>query len=155
VVTIRETAIIQCPPSSVWPFLTNAELIPRWNDKVTRLVPKSAGSFRLHYQFNVTFHLNGKEREFAAEVTEYDEPNRLIITQHSLAGEPMEASETITLTPARQGTKIERVIKFSSKQIPWWARVLVWFITRLGKPVGEPVLEKLGRMVESGNDATK
>lgn len=148
--TIREEAIIHRLPSFVWPYLTNVELIPRWNDKITRMEAVSQGGFRVHYQFKVTYHMKGKEREFAAEVTECNEPQRIVTRQLSIDGEPLAVTETIRLTPVRQGTKVQRIIEFPSESVPWWARTLVWFITKLGKPVGEPVLEKLGRMVEQG-----
>lgn len=151
IMTIREEMDIHRLPSFVWPYLTNANLIAQWNTKIRSISPHTPGPFRPHYTFDLTMLLRDKEKQLSAEVTELVENQRIVIVMQSQEGDStMQASETYTLKPTRNGTHLERVIDAPAVVMPWWARMLIWLISKFGKPTEETGLQRLARLVEKG-----
>jgi uncharacterized protein YndB with AHSA1/START domain len=157
VVTTKEETIIRRMPSFVWPYLATAEMLPRWNDRIRRIFPKSTGPFCRNFKFDVTLMVKGAEHEYSGEIVEFVEHRRIAFKMRSKADPTIpESIEVITLAPVIKGTKIERMTEMhtSEKVVSWWVKLLrriFGFGRAESKPQPDQTLKRLATLVEKGN----
>lgn len=142
---IREQTIIDRPVAVVWPFVATAESFCAWNDKITHM--EATGPFRLGQRFATHYALHGPPTQFMTEVVALEEGRLLELRHASPFGQgvrvEMETIERVTLEDAGGRTVVTRDIDVRNHGLPWWARPLVWFVTRFGRPTGEDRLKKM------------
>lgn len=154
--TLKEETTIRRMPSFVWPYLANAEMLPRWNSKIRRIFPKESGPFRPHFQFDLILQVQGSEHEYTAEVVELVELRRIVIQMRSKTDPNVPVStEIITLTPIVKGSKIERTTEVYTSEdvVSWWVKFLRRIFRSFRKvvqPKQEESLKRLAQLVEKG-----
>jgi uncharacterized protein YndB with AHSA1/START domain len=153
----KEETTIRRMPSFVWPYLATAEMLPRWNDRIRRIFPKSTGPFCRNFKFDVTLLLKGTEQEYTGEIVEFVEHRRIVFKMRSKTDPALPVStEIITLEPVMKGTKIERTTEMytTEKVVSWWVKLLrrIFGFGRVeAKPQGDQTLNRLAALVEKGN----
>ena len=63
-------------------------------------------------------------------------------------GQEQTAQEAYEISSSRVGVEVVQTIDLSGVKIAWPFRALIWFITRFGKSVEQPYLERLKQAVE-------
>jgi len=153
----KEETTIRRMPSFVWPYLATAEMLPRWNDRIRRIFPKSTGPFCRNFKFDVTLVVKGTEQEYSGEIVEFVEHRRIVFKMRSKTDPTVpESTEIITLAPVIKGTKIERTTEMytSEKVVSWWVKLLqriFGFGRSEPKQQEDQTLKRLAALVEKGN----
>ena len=148
--TIRDSVDINAPVDVVWPWVQNPENMARWNPKVQKVTAMSP-PYTLGYKYGIMYEMNNKVTEFSAEFVEFDPPHRLTIRLSTTMMDQSFFVEEKYVMEAHNGSThlTQEVIVHDSSVSIFWS-ILVWFIMRFGKPVGERYLEKLKALIESG-----
>ena len=145
---IRDSILINCTPDKVWRFVENPEFMKRWNPKV-QWVSAADKQREKGYEYGIMYVMNDKADQFRGEYIVYDPPRLLVIRLTSEALQPSSfVEECYTLTEKGSATMLEQSIEFHNSGVNIFARMLVAFIMRFGKPVGKRYLETLKEMVE-------
>jgi hypothetical protein len=100
-------------PAEVWPFVIRPENFQKWNTKIASMEPGES---------------------FASD-------NRSPRTTSGKAS-PCSACR-VTLEESRGRTTVTKIVTVRNHGIPWFLMPLIWFVTRLGKPVGPDPLKSL------------
>lgn len=147
---LRVHTTIRASASEVWPYLVDPVLQAAWNPKVVSVDRPADGPVQAGERFLMIYRMSGKEKLSRVEVTGLV-PNQSLVFEHHMDedGKARTAIEAYTLTPTPNGVKLTQSIDLSRMNIPLPIRVLVWLITRLGKPVERPYLDRLKQMIES------
>lgn len=145
---IKERTIIERPAAAVWPIVATAETYREWNDKITHV--EATGPFTLGQRFATRFALHGPPTQFMTQVTALVEGSVIELRHSSPLGSgaraEVEATERVTIEGSGARTVVTKVVTVRNHGLPWWALLLVWFVTRVGKPAGE---DRLKRMCEA------
>ena len=149
---IRESIRIAADPATVWRFVADPELQRLWNPKVVSVHRRQSGPVLLGERFEMVYRMSGKERQTQVEVQRCEPPHHVTF-QHRMASNAQEqiAQEAYEISPNRAGVEVVQTIELSRIQIAWPLRALIWFITRFGKSVEKPYLERLKEAVEQQN----
>lgn len=147
---IKEQIDIQAQPSQVWPFLVDPVIQAAWNPKIISIDRAHDGPVTVGESFQMIAKMSGKESTSHVEVTEVLPDERLAFL-HRVTGDTFEqvVTETFTLRPKANATRVSQVIDLSRTRLPWWVKPIIWLVMTFGKPMGEPPLAKLKQMIES------
>lgn len=121
-----------------------------WNPKVVSVERQSERPLCLAERFAMTSMMSGKTRRACVEVTACEAPS-ILTFRYEMADGPRAGfvEETFTLKPSGSTTCVRQTITLGSGIIPWFFRPVVWFVHRFGRPVEEPHLSRLRRLVET------
>lgn len=147
---LKDTVQIKTSPDKVWTFIEDPERMKLWNPKVQRVSSISWGTRAVGYRYRITYAMSGKTSEFLAEIIEYRPPEKLVIrlTEGNLpTGSTID--EVYELSATAEGTLLEQRIEIHNSGINIFWRLLLAFISRFGKPMGQKYLEKLKELVEA------
>jgi len=149
---IRESICIHADASTVWRFVADPELQRLRNPKVVSVQRHQSQPVTFGEQFAMDYRMSGKERPTQVQVQKCEPPNRVVF-QHRIAsnGQEQTAQETYEISTGRDGVEVVQTIDLSGVKIAWPLRALIWFITRFGKSVEQPYLERLKQVVEQRN----
>jgi len=133
----------------VWPFLADPVGHAVWNEKVVDVRRKSGELVRLGERFGMTYRLSGKDSQVEVEVIVCD-PLREIHFRHQYRWKSQfrYAVEKYRLHQIGNHVEVTQEIDMSEIGIPWIFRLLIWFISRFGKFVGQSNMERLKEAVE-------
>jgi uncharacterized protein YndB with AHSA1/START domain len=146
---LRETIQIDAPPETVWNFVSDPESWHRWNPHVKEVRRHRHGPLVVTEEFAGVFQLSGQPMEHRVEVTRFDPPKSLVMRQrYEWRGSPCEIEVSISVEPLPSGSRVSTVIDHSRTGIPWPLRLLIWWITRSGRKVGQSPLDALKRLAE-------
>ncbi len=148
--TIRDSVDINAPVDVVWLWVQNPENMGRWNPKVQKVTAMSP-PYRLGYKYGIMYAMNNKVTEYSAEFVEFDPPFRLTIRlSTTMMDQSFFVEEKYLLESRNNATHLSQEIVVHDSKVNVFWNILIWFITRFGKPVGERYLEKLKSLVEHG-----
>ena len=148
----KEKVFINAPADRIWQFIENPANLQSWNPKVKEVSVLGNASFYLGYVFGIQYEMNNRVSEFRGEIVDYRQPDRL--TFHFSGGNLPPGSfveEEFTLDRKDTVTLLQRVVRYNVSGIPLWAKTLVWLLFHLGKPTGEPYLNRLKAIVEGSH----
>lgn len=147
---IKDKIDIAATPQQVWPFLVDPVLQAAWNPKIVSIDRPHDGPVTVGETYKMTATMSEKQNTSQIEVIDVIEAQRLVF-RHDMteAGTGFAVTETFTLSPVGNDTRVQHTIDLSNSPIPLLIRPLIWLIMTFGKPVGEPQLGKLKRMIES------
>jgi uncharacterized protein YndB with AHSA1/START domain len=147
---IKDKIDIAATPQQVWPFIVDPVLQAAWNPKIVSIDRPHDGPVVVGETYKMTAKLSEQEKTSRVEVIELIEAERLVF-RHEMteAGKGFAVTETFTLKPTGNDTRVQHTIDLRHSPIPMLIRPLIWLIMTFGKPVGEAQLAKLKRMIES------
>jgi uncharacterized protein YndB with AHSA1/START domain len=143
---LRQRTVIERPAEEVWRHVIRPESFRQWNDKVSSL--DAVGEFRVGQPFTTHYVWNGKALQCASMATEL-QPGRVLELRHTAPVGPgvppdLQIGQRITLEPRGSGrTVVTKLVSIENDAVPWYLRVLVWFVTRFGAPAGPDPLKVL------------
>ncbi len=142
---IRQRTVIDRPAAEVWPFIVTPERFQEWNEKVSSMEAKR--SFQIGQRF-VTHYTWKKKLLQCQSVAVRIEEGRLLELRHvgmigAGVNREMEVIERITLEDRGARSMVTKDVYFANHDIPWILVLLMWFISRFGKPAGEDRLKSM------------
>lgn len=149
---LKDTVQIKSSPENLWAFIEDPERMKSWNPKIQRISSISWGRRAVGYRYRITYAMRNKASEFLAEIIEYRKPEKLVIrlTEGNLPrGSYIE--EVYQLSRTAEGTLVEQTIEINNSGINIFFRMLIAFLYRFGKPIGQKYLEKLKELVETSS----
>ena len=147
---IKDQIDIHAKPEQLWPFIIDPVIQAAWNPKIISIDRDMDGPAELGDRFDMLYRMSGKDNLSHVEVTQVVPNERLVFSHRlKLPKADQQAEESFELTPRRGGTQLTHTINLSNAGIPLPIRILIWFITRLGKDVGQNYLATLKQMIES------
>ena len=148
-VILKDSIRINAPPEKVWHYLENPGLLKRWNPKIKEIVPISWGQPARGHRYRITYVMGGKEREFSAEIEEYQSPVNLVIRLTGGSLPPTGyAQELYELSREHGETLLTQTIRVHNSGINVLVRLLMAVLQRFGKPTGKKYLVLLKELVE-------
>jgi len=133
----------------VWPFVADPIGQAVWNEKIVDVRRESDESVRLGETFGMTFRMSGRDRKSEVEVVVCDPPNEVYFRhQYRWKSQSRYAVEKYSLQQRGDRVEVTQEIDMSETGIPWFFRLLIWFLTRFGTPVGPSNMERLKAAVE-------
>lgn len=147
--TLRESIKVAAELEQVWPFVADPVGQATWNEKIVDVRRETAGPVRTGELFGMTYRMSGKARDSDVEVISCDPPSE-VRYRHHYQGKSRRfyADERYTLRQAGDQVEVTQHIDMSQAGIPWFFRLLIWFIDRTGKPVDQTTMERLKEEVE-------
>lgn len=140
---------IDAAVTDVWPLVADPARHPQWNEKARAVTRDRSGPVSLGEQFEMTYAMSGRENISRVEVTDLQPSERAEFSHTIDDGRRVQrVVERYELQSQRDGTQLTQTVDMSGAGIPWLLKPLVWLITRIGKPQGETVLERLKRIAE-------
>ena len=148
---VRETIDIEARCEDVWPLVADPARMAEWHVRLVKVERSANGPVRFGDRFGSHFQLSGKVTAVRSEVIRCQPPVALTL-RHSFEVEGREryGEDSYDLEPHGAGTQVVQTADFRGAGLPWWARTLMWVITRTGRTVGEGILEPLKRACEAG-----
>ena len=147
---LRETVEIVAAPREVWPFIVDPVLQAGWNPKVISVDRATDGPVALGERFQMIYRMSSKDQLSNVEVIELVPDERLTM-RHTVSAHGAEhtVTEAYDLRASGDSTRLTQTLDLSQTGLPWPIRLLIGFITRFGKPVNTPYLDRLKAMIES------
>lgn len=143
---LRESVVIAAAAEDVWPWVADPVLQAGWNPKIVEVNRDAKGLACLGEKFSVVYRMRGRETKSLVEVTRC-QPPLSIAFQHSQDDRHV-VEELYTIEPCAKGSRLLQTIDLSRAAVPWPFRVIMWLINRLGRPQGQPYLDRLRELVE-------
>jgi hypothetical protein len=142
---IRNRTLNDRPEADVWRHVIRPEFFPRWNDKVSSL--DAVGEFRVGQPFTTRYLWRGKALQCASIATEV-QAERVLELRHTAPVGPgvppnLEIRQRFTLEPRGTRTVVTKLVVIENAEMPYYVRLLVWFVTRFGAPSGPDPLKRL------------
>ena len=138
---------ISLPVTDIWRIVSDPEQMPVWNPKCV-LVTAAAGAPETR-RFDALFQMNQKEKSAVGEVVCWRVPEQ--ITYRYTYEDQFSGTVEETFKLQQQGAAVTRLVHevdFSRSGLPWWVRVVIGYIGRFGKLVGEDPLDGIERKVK-------
>ncbi len=147
--TVHEQTIIDAPVERVWRVLADPARRGEWNEKIVRVERVSSAAARVGDRYRVRYRLGRHERAMEAEVVACEAPRVLAVCERPTAGADPRCAVVLTwrVENAARGTRISQVVDITDAPMPWPVKLLMWVISRIGKPQGATVVETLGELV--------
>lgn len=147
---IKGQVDIKATPEQVWPFLVDPVIQAAWNPKIISINRAHDGPVGVGETYTMIAKMSGTEKTSQAEVMDVT-PARRLVVRHRMIEAQRESfvTETYLLKPTRNGTRVTHDINLRQAGIPRVFLLLIWVITRVGKPQGEPYLKKLKTLIEA------
>jgi len=135
---------IPLPVSDVWRIVSDPEQMPAWNLNCV-LVTASPGAPETR-QFEALFKMKQKERQAKGQVIHWRMTEE--VTYRYSYEDPFPGTVEETFRLQQDGghvTQLVHEVDFSESGLPWWARLLMVYIGRFGRLVGEDSLNGIER----------
>ncbi|MEM6883458.1 MAG: SRPBCC family protein [Verrucomicrobiota bacterium] len=132
--------------AEVWRVVSDPEQMPAWNPKCV-LVAAASGAPETR-SFEVLFQMNHKEKEASGKVVVWRVTEKVTyryIYQDEFSGTVEESFLLQQLGPAV--TRLVHEVDFSRSGLPWWVRILIGYIGRFGKLMGDDPLDGIERRI--------
>jgi uncharacterized protein YndB with AHSA1/START domain len=151
---IRESIDIAVDARTVWPFVADPALQRLWNPKVVSVNRQASGPVLSRERFEMVYRMSGQQRQSWVEVGTCEPPHRLVF-EHRLSWEGHEqiTQESYKISECRGGVRVVQTIDLNQVGVAWPIRAFIWFISRFGKTIEEPYLERLKRVAERPNES--
>lgn len=153
-VLIREDVATRVPPERAWEMLSDPSLHAQWNPRIVSTKIVSPGPPAQGFRYRVTYELSGRRNEMEAQIIEFSPPLRFVARlEERVKGDGRNwqrfVVETYLLTRSGDRTLIRHEIRVHHAGLNPFLRLLIWFISRTGRPTGQPFMERFRELVES------
>lgn len=151
---VRESTDLAATPEAVWRVLAEPRRRGEWNEKIVRVERRTSGASRLGERYELRYRLAGHEREMEAEVVAHEAPRLLAVREHAPAEPERAVILTWLLEPTADGTRITQEVDLTRAPIPLAMKLVMWLVSRIGKPRGATVVETLAELVLTEPDGS-
>jgi uncharacterized protein YndB with AHSA1/START domain len=157
---IREDVITRATPERAWELISDPSLHDLWNSHIVSTEVPSTERPAQGLRYRVTYELSGRRNEFDAEITEFSPPHRFVARlEERVKGDGKNwerfAVESYVLTPRGSTTHVRHEVRIEHAGEGVLIRLLVWLISRFGKPTGKPFMERFRELAEDDAPPTK
>lgn len=155
----REEATTRATPERVWGLLSDPSRHGEWNPHVVATEAYGSGSPAVGFRYRITYELSGKSSEFDAAITEFSPPSRFAARlEERMKGDGRNMGrfmiETYDVTPRGARTRVIHEVRVQEPGVNIMLRLLIWLITRLGRPTGKTFMEKFAELAEAEDGAS-
>lgn len=155
---IREEILTRVAPERAWELVSNPALHSLWNPRIVATEVSSAGPPGLGFRYRVTYEMTGRRDQFDAEVTEFSPLVRYCARLKARGqgrGESRRGSiESYTIAPEPGGVRVRHEIRADLSGVNGFRRILIGFLSRFGRPQGDPYLEQFRQVAEEERKAS-
>ena len=102
--SIHESIVIDCPPGTVFDFLSDPANVPRYSPSIVRYEHLDDGPFGLGSRVDGSIKVAGKRIDFVEEIVEFDPPRRF---SARTIESPIPFRVTVWSDPVSGGTLLE------------------------------------------------
>jgi len=159
VVLIREEVLTRATPERAWELLSDPAMHSLWNPCIVATEAPGTGPPGLGFRYRVTYEMAGRRDQFDAEVTEFSPPVRFCARLKARVqgrGESYRGSiESYTIAPRRGGARVRHEIRADLSGVNGFLRLLIGFLSRFGRPQGDPFLERFRQVAEEEGEEGK
>jgi hypothetical protein len=153
---IYDSIEIAAPPEVVWPLLADPEQMVGWHARLVSVQRPVTGVVRLGERYVATYLMSGKQGIAETEVIRCQPPVELVLRQHiKMMSRDGHVDEHFTLAAKDRKTLVKQAVDFKHSLIPWWARALMWVLSRFGRAAEPSLLQPLKHAAEAARDAQK
>jgi carbon monoxide dehydrogenase subunit G len=152
---LSDTVVIHEPPQRVWKAICDPATWPDWNPKVVSVSRTSTGPLEVGETFTADFKLNGPPMPSQLKVRVLNPLRQLTVKQRP-EGRHRSRSVKIDFEIEMEGTstRVTQTTDITEAGLPFWARTLMWIVTRFGKAAGPSPLDGLKKHLESSSSTT-
>jgi hypothetical protein len=146
---IKDSIIIHAPIDKVWQHIASPDVWSLFNAKIGKCEQISEQGSRIGSVYSIDFLMGTKSTSTRCEIVDLQIGKRIQV-RSTLSDPGQQASGLLTYELEDLGFKT-KVIEKADAVIPGiniLGRVIIWFISRFGRPEGETNLIKLKRIVE-------
>jgi uncharacterized protein YndB with AHSA1/START domain len=140
--------------SEIWSIIHDPANMPAWNPKCITCEPlKSADGDQW---FAVTYEMKGRVTEASGELIE-SRPEALIhFRYHYEDASKVGVVDEVFEISARDSPSVELVhtIDFSRSALPFWVKVLIGIVGKIGKKMGEGPLDGINALLPESDSQT-
>ena len=153
---IHQQVTTRATPERVWALVSDPREHGTWNPRIVRTDVHGSAVSGLGARFRVAYELSGRATEFEAAIVECEAPSRLgVRLEERWQTDPRHAGrfviERYVIRPHGRGARILHDVHVHDPGMPWFVRVLVWLIMRVGRPTGTTYLQRLADRAESSD----
>lgn len=146
---IKESVLIARAPRTVWSYVADPNRLPLWNEKAVAVSAPSGGAVQRGSSYRVTYRMGGRDTITISEVDVFEPFERLELRVIGGMAHQGFIREIYTLEPVFAGTRLVQRIDMSNAGIPWFWRILLAVLHRVGRPTGKRYLVVLKELIES------
>ena len=136
------------PAGDLWIVIHEPANMPAWNEKCVSASSTNGGG--IGSRFEASFSLGTSVQKTKGEVVAWDYQKQIEFRYlfESETKEMNSVDETYTITELGENrTKLKHVVDLSNAGFPWWARLLMSVIGRLGRSAGPGPLEGIEELL--------
>jgi hypothetical protein len=148
---IKDSIIIDAPIDKVWRHIASPDVWSLFNAKIGKCEQISEQGSRIGSVYSIDFLMGTKSTSTRCEIVDLQIGKRIQV-RSTLSDPGQHACGILTYELEDLGFKT-KVTEKTDAVIPGiniFGRVIIWFISRFGRPEGETNLMKLKRIVEEG-----
>ena len=147
---IRQSIRIAAAPEIIWNLVADPVLQANWNCAVVAVDRPRSGPVQVGERYAMIYAVNGQDRPCQIEVLASLRPQRVVFcNQMTWKNTTRIVEEAYDISPDRAGSRVVQSVDLSRAAIPWFARAIIWLLSRLGYRVGPDPLQKLKRLAEA------
>ena len=146
---ICERITIDAAPERIWSFIADPANWPQWNPKFVSIQRVRRGFVVAGEQFSMVSRMKRGESPSEILVSEVMPLRRVTIRQmYSHKNRARHIDVHLQLAARNDRIEVTQTLDHKHSGLPVLLRMLVWFITRFGKPTGPGPLQRLKELAE-------
>jgi carbon monoxide dehydrogenase subunit G len=103
----ESTVTVARPPAEVFPWLIEADRVPRWMSGLEAYEPLEPGALRVGSKIRQRLSVSGQQLSFELELTELEPPRRAVLR---FEGSGFRAANEYTVSEAPAGSRVSWVV---------------------------------------------
>lgn len=156
---IREDVLTSASPERVWELAQDPTLHDLWNPHIVKTEIVGDETPRLGLRYRVEYELSGRRNEYEGEITEFSPPHHFAARlEERFQGDGSHherfVEERYEITRRGARTHVLHDIHIHHSGVHPLLQLLIAFVMRFGKPVGQPVMERFRELAESDEPKT-
>jgi uncharacterized protein YndB with AHSA1/START domain len=151
-VNLRERITIKAAPERIWNLLADPAHWTKWNQKFVSIRRGRNGTVVPGEQFSMVSRLKRRDEPSEIMVREVMPLRRVTVLQlftHQNLSRHVEVN--LELSASDGGIQVTQTVDHKHAGIPFIFELLIWFVHRFGKPVGEGPLQRLKNLAEAAS----
>jgi carbon monoxide dehydrogenase subunit G len=144
----ESTVMVPAPPDRVFPWLIEADKVPRWQSGLRRYERADAGPLRLGSRIHEDLEVSGYSLKLELEVVRLDPPGRADLR---FEGSGFRAVNEYTVSPAAGGSRVTWAIEGDATSFK--ARLIVPMVQSKLQDKLDGDLARLGGAIAAGSAA--
>ena len=145
---MKESIFIAAPAGHVWSYIVDASRWPEWQKKIVALTRSRSGPVVPDEEMNALFKSRRQQTDTRIHIRNVGPGHRLELRQHFQKGtRNRHVDVRFEIRPEKGGCRVTQALNHRAA-MPWFFRVLIWLLLRLGRPSSTSPLEQLKTAAE-------